>query len=45
MDYSTQFISNIERKKYKTCSLETLWRIALVLNIDIDELVKEDDIK
>lgn len=45
MGYSTQFISNIESKNHQTFSLGTLWRIALVLNIDIAELFKEDDIK
>ena len=33
--YSTQFISNIESKNHQTFSLGTLWRIALVLEIDI----------
>jgi len=42
MDYSTQFISNIESKNHQTFSLGTLWRIALVLGIDIAELFKED---
>lgn len=41
MDYSTQFISNIESKNHQTFSLGTLWRIALVLDIDIAELFKE----
>ena len=43
MSYSTQFISNIESKNHQTFSLGTLWRIALVLNIDISLLFKEDD--
>lgn len=42
MSYSTQFISNIESKNHQTFSLGTLWRLALVLNIDIAELFKED---
>lgn len=42
MGYSTQFISNIESKNHQTFSLGTLWRLALVLNIDISELFKED---
>lgn len=45
MNYSTQFISNIESKNHQTFSLGTLWRIALVLDIDIAELFKEDSIK
>ena len=42
MNYSTQFISNIESKNHQTFSLGTLWRLALVLNIDIALLFKED---
>ena len=42
MNYSTQFISNIESKNHQTFSLGTLWRLALVLNIDIELLFKED---
>lgn len=45
MSYSTQFISNIESKNHQTFSLGTLWRLALVLDIDIAELFKEEDIK
>lgn len=45
MSYSTQFISNIESKNHQTFSLGTLWRLALVLDIDIAELFKEDDTK
>lgn len=41
MSYSTQFISNIESKNHQTFSLGTLWRLALVLNIDIRELFDE----
>lgn len=42
MSYSTQFISNIESKNHQTFSLGTLWRIALVLDIDIKELFNEE---
>ncbi|MDE5830857.1 MAG: helix-turn-helix domain-containing protein [Clostridia bacterium] len=43
IEYSTQFISNIESKKnHQTMSLGTLWRIALILDIDIALLFKED---
>lgn len=45
MSYSTQFISNIESKNHQTFSLGTLWRLALVLDIDIAELFKEKDTK
>jgi transcriptional regulator with XRE-family HTH domain len=41
MGYSTQFISNIESKNHQTFSLGTLWRLAIVLNIDITLLFKE----
>lgn len=43
-NYSVQFISNIESKKnHQTFSLGTLWRIALVLDIDIKVLFDEDE--
>lgn len=41
MSYSTQFISNIESKNHQTFSLGTLWRLSIVLNIDIRELFDE----
>ena len=40
-NYSKQFISNIESKNHQTFSLGTLWRIALVLEIDVSLLFKE----
>lgn len=42
INYSTQFISNIESKTHQTFSLGTLWRIALILDVDIKELFKEN---
>ena len=45
MSYSTQFISNIESQNHQTFSLGTLWRLAIVLDIDIAELFKEDETK
>lgn len=46
IEYSTQFISNIESKKnHQTMSLGTLWRIALILNIDISLLFKDENNK
>ena len=42
MSYSTQFISNIESKNHQTFSLGTLWRIALVLDIDIALLFEKE---
>lgn len=41
-NYSTQFISNIESKTHQTFSLGTLWRISLVLDIDIKLLFEEE---
>lgn len=43
MQYSTQFISNIESKNHQTFSLGTLWRLSLVLSIDIKDLFTEED--
>ncbi len=45
MNYSTQFISNIESKNHQTFSLGTLWRLALILDINIKELFDEEDKK
>ncbi|MFV0249748.1 MAG: helix-turn-helix domain-containing protein [Bacilli bacterium] len=42
INYSTQFISNIESKNLQTFSLGTLWRIALVLEVDIATFFQED---
>lgn len=42
MNYSTQFIANIESKNHQTFSLGTLWRMALILNVEIKEFFKED---
>ena len=42
MNYSTQFISNIESKNHQTFSLGTLWRLSLVLDVDIALLFEED---
>ena len=42
INYSTQFISNIESKNFQTFSLGTVWRIALVLNLEMDTLFKEE---
>ena len=43
MSYSTQFISNIESKNQQTFSLGTLWRFAIVMDVDINELFIEDN--
>ena len=39
--YSKQFISNIENNVHQTFSLGTLWRITLVLDIDMYKLCIE----
>lgn len=43
MQYSHQFIANIESKTHQTFSLGTLWRLALVLEIDIRVLFEPID--
>ena len=43
MSYSTQFISNIESKNHQTFSLGTLWRFAIVMDVDINELFIENN--
>lgn len=43
MCYSTQFISNIESKNHQTFSLGTIWKLALVLGIDIKDLFNENE--
>ncbi len=43
INYSTQFISNIESKNFQTFSLGTVWRIALVLDLEMDTLFKENN--
>lgn len=45
MSYSTQFISNIESKNHQAFSLGTLWMLALVLDIDMAELLKKREQK
>ena len=39
--YSKQFISNIENNVHQTFSLGTLWKIALVLDVEMYELCRE----
>ena len=41
-NYSTQFIANIESKTFQTFSLGTLYRLALVLNVDIKVFFEEN---
>ena len=42
INYSTQFISNIESKNFQTFSLGTVWRIALALDLDMHTLFEEN---
>lgn len=45
INYSTQFISNIESKNFQTFSLGTVWRIALILGLEMDTLFHEENEK
>lgn len=40
--YSKQFISNIENNVHQTFSLGTLWKLAIVLDVDMYKLCVED---
>ena len=40
-NYSKQFISNIENNVHQTFSLGTLWKLALVLEVDMYKLCIE----
>ena len=40
-NYSKQFISNIENNVHQTFSLGTLWKLALVLDVDMYKLCIE----
>lgn len=42
-NYSKQFISNIENNVHQTFSIGTLWRISLVLGIDMYRLCIEEE--
>lgn len=41
-NYSKQFISNIENNVHQTFSIGTLWRLALVLDVDMYKLCIEE---
>ena len=43
INYSKQFISNIESKNHQTFGLGTLWAIALALEINISVLFDENE--
>ena len=42
-NYSKQFISNIENNVHQTFSIGTLWRLSLVLEVDMYKLCVEDE--
>ncbi len=41
-NYSKQFISNIENNVHQTFSIGTLWRLSLILEVDMYKLCIED---
>lgn len=43
IDYSLSFISGLESKKYQTFSLGALWRISLILGVDMYKLCVDED--
>lgn len=43
MDYSLSFIASIESKKYQSFSLGALWRISLILGIDMYKLCIDEN--
>lgn len=43
INYSPNFISNMESSMHQTFSLGTLWRIALALDIDLHQLFIEEN--
>lgn len=46
IDYSLSFISSVESRKHQTFSLGALWRISLILEVDMYKLcIDEEEIK
>ncbi len=43
IDYSLSFVSGLESKKHQTFSLGALWRISLILGIDMYKLCIDDN--
>ena len=43
IDYSLSFVSSVESKKHQTFSLGALWRISLILGIDMYKLCRDED--
>ena len=42
-NYSKQFISNIENNVHQTFSIGTLWRLSLILEVDMYKLCIEEN--
>ena len=46
IDYSLSFVSSVESRKHQTFSLGALWRISLILEVDMYKLcIDEDDLR
>lgn len=43
MDYSLSFVSSVESKKHQTFSLGALWRISLILGVDMYKLCIDEE--
>lgn len=43
IDYSLSFVSGLESKKHQTFSLGALWRISLILGVDMYKLCIDED--
>ena len=43
INYSLSFVSSIESRKYQSFSLGVLWRISLVLGVDLYKLCIDED--
>ena len=43
IDYSLSFVSSVESKKHKTFSLGALWRISLILGVDMYKLCIDEE--
>lgn len=43
INYSLSFVSSLESKKYQTFSLGALWRISLVLDVDMYKLCIDEE--
>ncbi len=45
IDYSLSFVAGIESKKHQTFSLGALWRISLILGIDMYKLCIDEELE